>query len=1082
MMSNKSMQNHIDPVLRNKMPLFDGTVVSTGLSKPQNMSGFLGKQTLQYNGAYFAYDPRGKDRARFTPPWSNSKTSVLDGRTPVSHLTGMEGQNHIIYRQDSNSTKEGHSHSSTLCHTQVKQGFTLYTKSPGVSSPTAATSVTVRKQKTGGESSSPPSENSVYLAIPKPVYGHNPCCNELGCVIGQRYMIEHSSPRIPHTVYDHDWMQTDAPYADRPIQRKAQDTLLQQRGLQFEHSAEQIKRMTMETYSPSRARTFPTMIDPNYSSYPCTPTRTLFGSLSEQSQCIQTPPRGYPSLYPSHSTYENMTSELYQECSPMSKYGQLTQHPMFYYPQANVEVENRTQCKDISSKQREDVPVILKHTISNPREHFIVPQSLHGEIPLPTAETLPNHPFMRGFDYPCYAVPRFHLNASHIRHPQKTQHASPGFHSNRVNASPSRQHMDHPIASAASLHKEKPSTGLHVDKAHTSSPFLSVGQTSPARRTSQSGISPPSIQMKRFFSPLTSLHVDRPILPPAGLNMDRLIDYNRCEAHITCPKGLPVSPAAWQPRSPSHCSDGVLTIATNGANVRRTIYSPAVSTGNKDNGPVSNSGNTVVKGCLKRSISHLSPPINIKEEDGDLCDVELIKKRRKMEVEYVQVGSKTDSPPMPVIDNVFSLAPYQAYLQASGVLFPGRAPQRTVQVSEHRKAKTKPEIKEKRSDQDEQQAAESLIPQKSCPDTPPEKPVVEIFEAKTIKVEKEEPSDTDSVETPVSQDCTKIAIKKDPEDTSTSDSEPLLVMMCEPDEHERKPLLVDDNSDESKSSELTAQIKSASQADTNIMHKARTRTRSVTPPHPPEPKVNFKNIPPQCLKLSTYKIILPDTKNSSPITPPDKPPLQPITEFIPKIELQMPVRKHFLELHHSLCNLVSKSVSGSSEQELRTWLSQLDLTEPTSLSTKVQKVSCLLGVKAREVWLDEEMKPALHKVLERLREYTIQERCCFPHVMRTGAVFLPMLVVKELLFPTVQGSFIDQVLQEHKVELRPTTLSEEKILIQLHKRACSSRLRRLMSLKHLPDIYADVVNLFYYTCVCKHLESTSPDVQKRVQD
>lgn len=1067
------MQNLIDPVLRNKMPLLDGTIASTGLSKPQNMSGFLGKQTLQYGEAYFAYDPRGKERARFTPPWSNTKTTLLDGGTPVSHLSGMEGQNQIIYRQDSNSSEEGHSHSSSLCRTQVKQGFTLYTKSPGVSSPTAATSVTVRKQQTGSENSSPPSENSVYLAIPKPVYGHNPCCNELGCVIGQRYTIDHSSPRMPNTVYEHDWMQTDAHYAERlPIQRKAQDTLLQQRGLQFEHSAEPIKRMAMETYSPSRARTFPAMIDPNYSTYPCTPTQTLFGSLSEQSQCLQTPPRGYPNLYPSHAIYENMTSELYQECSPVSKYGQLRQHPMFYYPQARMEVQNRTQCKDISSKQREDVPVILKHTITNPREHFNVPQSLHGEIPLPSTEMLPNHPLMRGFDYPCYAVPRFHLNASQIRHPLKTQHASPRFHSNRVNASPSSQHMDHPIASAANLHKEKPNTALHVDKAHTYLPFLCVDQTSPARHTSQSGISPTNMQMNRFFSPLSSLHVDRPILPPAGWNMDRLRDYNHCEAPVTCPKqpkGLPVSRAAW--RSPSHCSDSVLTVVTNGANVRKTIYSPVVSEANKNSGSVSNSGTIVVKGCLKRSVSHSSPPIKIKEEDGDLCDVELCKKRQKVEMENVQVGSKTDSPPMPVIDNVFSLAPYQAYLHASGVLFPGRAPQRTVQLCEHHEVKTKPDIQEKRSDQDKKQAANSQILQKSCPDTPPEKPVVEIFEPKTVKVEKVESSDTDDyVETPVSQDCSKITIKKEPEESSTFDSEPVLVIkMCEPDKLERTPLLVDETSDESKPSELTAQIKSSAQGDTNIMHGERTQPKSVTQPQPPESKVNFKNIPPQCLKLSTYKIILPDTKSSSPIPLTEKPSLQPINEFIPKIELQMPVRKHFLELHHSLCKLVSKSVSSSSEQELRTWLSQLKLTDPTFSATKVQKVSCLLGVKAREVWLNEEMKSALHQVLERLREYTIQERCPFPHVMRTGAVFLPMLVVKELLFPTIQGSFIDQVLQEHKVELRPTTLSEEKILIQLHKRACSSRLRRLMSLKHLPDIYADVVNLFYYACVCKHL-------------
>ncbi|XP_040895253.1 uncharacterized protein C15orf39 homolog [Toxotes jaculatrix] len=1095
MMSSQSMQTLIDPVFQSKMPLLDGTVAAPGLSRPQNMSGFLDKQTLQYSGAYFTYEPRGKDGAGFTPPWSHSKTSLLDGRSPVSHLSGMEGQNRMIYRQDSISSEEGSSNSSSLCHAPVQQSFTIYSKSPGVSSPTVGTSVAVKKHKPGGENSSPPSENPVYLAIPKPVYRHNPCCNELGCVIGQRYSVEHGSPRIPNTVYDHDWMQTDAHYTERPpIQRKAQDTLLQQQGLQFEPSAGPLKRMTAETYSPSTARTLPAMIDPNYSSYPCTPTRTLFGSLSEQSQRLQTSPRGYPSLYPSHPTYEHMTSEVYQERSPMSKYGQLTQHPMFYYPQANEEVQNSTRCKKTGNKQREDVPVILKHTISAPREHYIVPQSLHGEIPFtyPSTETLPNHSFLQGFDYPYYAVPRFHLNASQLRAPLKRQHALPSFQTNSINVSPSSQHMDHPLASATSLHKDKPNTSLHADQSQPSSPFLRVDQTSPARCISQSGVSPPSIPINRFFPPLSSLHVDPHILPPVGLNMSRLMDYSSCEAQVTCPKqpkGLPVSPAAWLPRSPSHNSDRMHTAVANSANVRKIIYSPADATGNKYNGPTSSSGIAVLKRCLKRSVSHSSPPIKVKEEGEDLCEVELIKKRQKVEMDDVQVGNKTDSPPMPVIDNVFSLAPYQAYLQAPGVLFPGRVAQRTIQSSAHREVKTNPDIKEKRPDQDEQQLDVCVVPKEICPDTPTEIPVAEIFEPKNIKVEKEDPSETDNtVASLVSQkDCSKVTIKKEPEETGSSDSGPMLVIKkCEPDELESKSSLADEKeaSHERKPVELTAQTNSSSQGDACALHKqvASLQSKSMTPPQPSESKLNFKNIPPHCLKLSTYKILLPDTKHSSPVPPPEKPPAQPVSDFIPKLELQMPVRKHFFELHHCLCKLLSKSVSASSEQELRTWLSQLELTEPVSPLTKVQKVSCLLGVKTREVWLNEEMKSALHEVLERLKEYTTQERCPFPHVMRTGAVFIPMLVMKELLFPMVQGSFIDQVLQEHKVELRPTTLSEEKILIQLHKRACSSRLRRLMSLKHLPDIYADVVNLLHYTCVCKHLESTSPDVQKRVQD
>lgn len=185
-------------------------------------------------------------------------------------------------------------------------------------------------------------------------------------------------------------------------------------------------------------------------------------------------------------------------------------------------------------------------------------------------------------------------------------------------------------------------------------------------------------------------------------------------------------------------------------------------------------------------------------------------------------------------------------------------------------------------------------------------------------------------------------------------------------------------------------------------------------------------------------------------------------------------------MHQSLVKLISKSVAATSEETLKSWLSKMELNHLAS--SKSQKVGCLFGGKGREACLNEEMKSSLQQVVQRLNEYTSQEHCPFPFVVRTGAIFLPMLVVKEVLFPSVHGTLIDQVLQEHRVELRPTTLSEEKTLIQMHKRPCSSRLRRLMSLKHLPDVYADVVNLLYYTCVCKQLESPSCEVQSGVQD
>ncbi|KAM4734056.1 uncharacterized protein C15orf39 homolog [Anableps anableps] len=1045
-MSRESMQTLADPVFRRTMPLFDGTATSSGLSKPQAMSGFLGKQTLQYNGAYFTYEPRVKDKDGFTPPWSHSKTSPLDDRSPVSNLSGMV-QNHMAYRKDRISSEGGH-------HTPVKKGFTVYTKSPDVNSPTAASSAVIRKPKPGGENSPSPSQSSVYLAIPKPVYGLNPCCTELGCLIGHRYGMEHISPRIPNTVYEHEWMHTNGHYLEKlPIQRK--DMLLQQKDLQFDCSAEQLKRATVEAYSPSRVRTMPSVIEPSYSSYPCTPTRGLFSSFREpSSQRLQTSPASYPGLYAPRPTYEHMTSEVYQECSPMSKYGQLAQHPGFYYSQTNGEVENRMQRKESGSKQREDGPLLHKHSIPSPQEHYVVPQPHHAEIPLSCTEMLPNHSFIQGYDYPSYTVPRFHLNANQIRAPLKRQNSLSAFHPGHINASSSSQHMDHPLA------KEKPNTTVHIDHLHGSSSFVRVNKSSPTRCLNPAAVSPSSIQVSRFFQPFTSLHTDPAVhLQPAS-NMDKILAHSHAEAQVKQSKSLPVSPAPWLPPSPSHSSERTHAAVPN--NVRKIIYSPTVKTGSKHNGPVSDAGTGDYKKCLKRSVSHSSHPVRIKDED--VYEVECTNnKRQKVETEKAK-ANKTDSPPMPVIDNVFSLAPYQLHLEESRVLFPGREPQKSTQNSGKHDDKVKQNAKEERIDQNDQESVICLESKCSSETSADESSV----KAKKIKVEKVDSPDVNN-STESQKHHSKVAMKKEPEETGSPVSVPVgLKEKCESDELENKSVFASEGttSDEFKPAELVLQIDLDNQDETLKNQAITLQPSGLVPPG----KVSFKSIPPHCLKLSTYNIIIPDGKNCKIALPAKQiPPPQPITVLTTKEEPQIPVRKHFLELHQSLCSLISKSVSASSEQDLKNWLSQLEISEPSSQLNKVQRVPCLLGAKVREAWINKEIKAALQEVLKRLREYTTQKHCPFPHVMRTGTVFLPMLVVKELLFPTVQSSFVDKVLQEHKVELRPTTLSEEKILIQLHKRACSSKLRRLMSLKHLPEIYTEVVNLLYYTYVCKHL-------------
>ncbi|KFZ63791.1 Uncharacterized protein C15orf39, partial [Antrostomus carolinensis] len=146
--------------------------------------------------------------------------------------------------------------------------------------------------------------------------------------------------------------------------------------------------------------------------------------------------------------------------------------------------------------------------------------------------------------------------------------------------------------------------------------------------------------------------------------------------------------------------------------------------------------------------------------------------------------------------------------------------------------------------------------------------------------------------------------------------------------------------------------------------------------------------------------------------------------------------QYFTTLHTSLCDLIACSVSRSSPELLR------EILEP-------QKPT-----KGKEIWLAfQDVATLLTNLLSQLETFMFARKCPFPHVVRAGAVFIPIHVVKEKLFPKLPGASIDQVLQEHKVELRPTTLSEERHLRDLELKSCTSRMLKLLALKQLPDIY-----------------------------
>lgn len=1087
-MSSNRVQSLIDRVAQKKMAELEGTIgsMTPGDLSPESLCRFPNSQPVQYSGAYFTCEPRLQDRANLPPLWSPSNGALLNGRNTMMHSPGIkdQGQNHIVYRADNLQFPTEANHAPTVQDLPRKHSFTYYTRSPGMTSPSApgvAAPVSFRNHAVGSGNISPTSGNSVCLAIPKPIYGHSPCCSELAYSVRPRYNVEHVPQRVDSNVYEEDWVL----YSQRGLLHGNNPAFMQQRAVQLDLSAEKrpLRDIAVEadSLSPNGKRTLPAFIEPNYMNYPCTPTRPLVGPSNEQCQHLQIPSKAFHGLYPFHPpTYKHMSSvhlggspQLYQHPSPMSKYGHLTQQHMFYYPEANVGEESRVAYKDVGGKYREEGdPSVHKNCSPNPQGRYLVSQ--------PRFMAPPNHSFLRGYDHSSYPVYRMHLNAGQIRSTIERPCAPPQtMQMDRFCAPPHILHMDRPNAPPNSLHMDQLSVtqhSLHMDRPSAPQP---------------SGTSH-SLDMDWPRAPLHNQHMGRSNAPPLSPLPDRPLDYSQQRSPVTSfgqPQGHPDAlRASLAKHSPVEHGNHNNTSTMN-LDPQRITSSRAVGNILCPVAPCN-----AVCNSLKRCRSD-TPPTNQSassdyKEDG-IAAVEMDPCRKRVKIELEREGASScqlslTSPPMPVINNVFSLAPYRAYLEAAGML-PLQGPQGPQKTEKPEKCALQAEshIPEGDHQEDGEKPVLSLFLTEVKPaivsDTSKEKPDVDMLELKKIK---NEPLDTaDSVE---------IKVKKEVAERDSSDNGFMLVIKkCDPDEYKSKPLksAKSENLLENIADPLLTQesVRPFIYSSTPQPHRwtISPDPKMVTPPQQLESKPDLQKIPPQSLKLSTYKIILPDGLRAAPTT------LQPTERHQPPAEADgkpgagdlRPARQHFMELHQALCRLLTNSVSQSPKQELRSWLSKRENTEPPSPATKAQNVCGLMGAKAREIWLtDEEIRCSLQKVLQRLTEYIAQQYCPFPHVMRTGAVFVPMLVVKEILFPQVQGRLIDQVLQEHKVELRPTTLTEERTLIQLHKRAGSSKLRRLLSLKNLPEIYLDVLNLFFHSRVCKCLESTSPDgVQKTVQ-
>ncbi|KAM8987192.1 uncharacterized protein C15orf39 homolog isoform 1-T2 [Ara ararauna] len=193
--------------------------------------------------------------------------------------------------------------------------------------------------------------------------------------------------------------------------------------------------------------------------------------------------------------------------------------------------------------------------------------------------------------------------------------------------------------------------------------------------------------------------------------------------------------------------------------------------------------------------------------------------------------------------------------------------------------------------------------------------------------------------------------------------------------------------------------------------------------------------------------------------------------------------QYFTTLHAWLCDVLSYSVARSSPQLLREWLKKAEAAEqpgeampkcPLKAKNDSRVPEHHKAAKGKEIWLAFQDVPALlGNLLSQLETFMFACKCPFPHVVRAGAVFIPIHVVKKQLFPKLPGVSVDQVLQEHRVELRPTTLSEERHLRDLELKGCTSRMLKLLALKQLSEIYPDLLNLHWHNSIKQQLSSRS---------
>ncbi|XP_018619518.1 uncharacterized protein LOC108941281 [Scleropages formosus] len=944
MLSSRKRSCSAEPVFPKKLPRMERLVGGPGplgLSKAISLSRTFQKEPIKYTEALFSYHLNGKGTA--LPPLRRSpKNSV----SQIIHPFNAERQlsHDILYRTENMAFPVEGSRISVPQEHSTESLFKPYKRNVQNCSPSALgihTPTALRKL-------TPHSRSPPGLVIPKPIYGHRPCCMKSGYTSGPCYSIDHALPRINRSISNEEWLRQYGPIA--LLQRKAHEGLIEERIRQLEQKGAKfpMKEANPEFYCPTGSAEnlrIPTLAEPKFIAPYLHPSPSLLNYSSTQISNLQPLPNVNHGKPPSLSGSINEVQEV--ALSNQGVFIRINQddhgHPVLSFPQENMHAD--TIASDVGGKCTEGVSSNVKKGIfRKPMWQREDPRFLFMDVPVPSSPA--HRPFLRPFEQSPHHVCKIYSR---------------------------RGQQD------SSLFSEEPVSRLH----------------------GQRGDWPACVQKAQIRSSPEHLCQSH-----GSGAVERLQPYSDNE--YMCNLAREKCNVLVKNRSDDDCSSKeALHHPTTGKHPKRTDRN-----GEKpEHAERASSLPSEVYACKKQRSSDCNKSfankLSLEEHSEDADSIRAVKTPKtdgeKVPQEEEHELQASSSPPMPVINNVFSLAPCQSYLEK----------QEKVQ-------KVKAEVT---------LATCSL---QKCDDKGAE----------------------------VHRRLKKTAVKKSDADVVTVSSYGAVDLCVKTEKRGgllRKSQLCTDGLD--RVGNVQNQVPQHKSSEPSFL------TLSFNSAPPPrshaETTFSFQPVPGQYLKLSAFKNVLPDIFTAG----------GKEAHLSAQRSTNDSKQAHhlFMKVHLSLCRHISSSVSCTKEQELRAWLAEGEMDRTPS-------VCPLLGASVREIWLRcQDTAAALSQVICQLENFVSCHQCPFPHVIRAGTIFIPMLVVKEVLFPDIPGELIDQVLQEHRIELRPTTLSEERHLMQLQKRTCSSKQRRLLSLRQLPDIYPDILNLFYLTCVKERLGSASPD-------